>query len=178
MPSTIDGLLVQEGDWWFCPSNRTASSRTSVATEAALRQHAQVLRQRIRATVRHRAPQVMVNVTGGGCGMGAIAAHRRDIAKPGRLPIENDRAAVRAGREALRAIADQRRFRGTRIPELSERREAFNTTLSMPTATDAARCNRRRASSPRPSWRITAAGWSCARTGRTRRCSQRARGGA
>ena len=79
----------------------------------------------------------MVKVTGGGRGMGAIAAHLRYIAKAGRLPIEDDRGAVREGREALRAIADQWRFGGTRIPEVSERREAFNIMLSMPAGTDA-----------------------------------------
>jgi hypothetical protein len=137
MPNTIDGLLVQWGDRLFYPSTRMKSSRTPVLTEAAGRQRAQALRQRIRATVERRTPQVMVKVTGGGRGMGAIAAHLRYIAKAGRLPIEDDRGAVREGREALRAIADQWRFGGTRIPEVSERREAFNITLSMPTGTDA-----------------------------------------
>ena len=137
MPSTIDGLLVQWGDRLFYPSNRMTASRTPVLTDAAVRQRAQVLRQRIRATVERRAPQVMVKVTGGGRGMGAIAAHLRYIAKAGRLPIEDDRGAVREGREALRAIADQWRFGGTRVPEVSERREAFNIMLSMPAGTDA-----------------------------------------
>ena len=137
MPSTIDGLLVQWGDRLFYPSNRMTASRTPVLTDAAVRQRAQVLRQRIRATVERHAPQVMVKVTGGGCGMGAIAAHLRYISKSGRLPIEDDRGAVREGKEALRAIADQWRFGGTRIPEVSERREAFNIMLSMPTGTDA-----------------------------------------
>jgi len=137
MPSTIDGLLVQWGDRLFYPSNRMKASRTPVLGDAAIGQRAQVLRQRIRATVERRAPQVMVKVTGGGRGMGAIAAHLRYIAKSGRLPIEDDRGAVRKGREALRAIADQWRLGGTRIPEVSERREAFNIMLSMPTGTDA-----------------------------------------
>lgn len=137
MPSTIDGLLVQWGDRLFYPSNRMKTSRTPVLGDAAIGQRAQVLRQRIRATVERRAPQVMVKVTGGGRGMGAIAAHLRYISKAGRLQIEDDRGAVREGREALRAIADQWRFGGTRIPEVSERREAFNIMLSMPTGTDA-----------------------------------------
>jgi hypothetical protein len=136
MPSTVDGLLVQWGDRLFYPSNRMKASRTPVLAEAAVRQRAQVLRQRIRATVERRAPQVMVKVTGGGRGMGAVVAHLRYIAKSGRLPIEDDRGAVREGKEALRAIADQWRFGGTRIPEVSERREAFNIMLSMPTGTD------------------------------------------
>jgi hypothetical protein len=41
------------------------------------------------------------------------------------------------GKDALRAIADQWRYGGTRIPEVSERREAFNIMLSMPSGTDA-----------------------------------------
>ncbi|MGE0311121.1 MAG: relaxase/mobilization nuclease domain-containing protein [Lautropia sp.] len=137
MPSTIDGLLVQWGDRLFYPSNRMKASRTPVLSDAAIGQRAQVLRQRIRATVERRAPQVMVKVTGGGRGMGAIAAHLRYISKAGRLQIEDDRGAVREGKEALRAIADQWRLGGTRIPEVSERREAFNIMLSMPIGTDA-----------------------------------------
>ena len=137
MPSTVDGLLVQWGDRLFYPSNRITASRTPVLTDAAIRQRAQALRQRIRATVVRRAPQVMVKVTGGGRGMGAITAHLRYISKAGRLPIEDDRGAAREGKEALRAVADQWRFGGARIPEVSERREAFNIMLSMPTGTDA-----------------------------------------
>ena len=136
MPSTVDGLLVQWGDRLFYPSNPMTVSRTPVLTEAAVRQRAQALRQRIRGTVERRSPQVMVKVTGGGRGMGAIVAHLRYIAKAGRLPIEDDRGAVREGKEALRAIADQWRLGGTRIPEVSERREAFNIMLSMPNGTD------------------------------------------
>jgi hypothetical protein len=127
---------VQWGDRLFYPSNRMKTSRTPVLGDAAIGQRAQVLRQRIRATVERRAPQVMVKVTGGGRGMGAIAAHLRYISKAGRLQIEDDRGAVRDGKEALRAIADQWRLGGTRIPEVSERREAFNIMLSMPTGTD------------------------------------------
>ena len=137
MSNTLDGLLVQWGDRLFYPSNRTKASRTPTLTGLALQQRAQALRLRIRATVVCRAPQVMVKVTGGGRGMAAIAAHLRYIAKAGRLPIEDDRGVVREGKEAVRAIVDQWRFGGSRIPEISERREAFNIMLSMPAGTDA-----------------------------------------
>jgi hypothetical protein len=136
MPSTVDGLLVQWGDRLFYPSNRSKASRTPSLTGLAVQQRARALRQRIHATVVRRAPQVMVNVTGGGRGMGAIGAHLRYITKAGRLPIEDDRGAAREGKEALRAIADQWRFGGTRIPEVSGRQEAFNIMLSMPAGTD------------------------------------------
>jgi hypothetical protein len=78
----------------------------------------------------------MVKVTGGGRGIGAIAAHFRYISKAGRLPFEDDRGVVREGKEALRDLAEQWRCGGTRIRERSERREAFNIMLSMPAGTD------------------------------------------
>jgi hypothetical protein len=104
MPSTIDGLLVQWGDRLFYPSNRMTASRTPVLTDAAVRQRAQVLRQRIRATVVRRAPQVMVKVTGGGRGMGAIAAHLRYIAKAGGFRSRTTAVpCARAGRPCARS---------------------------------------------------------------------------
>ena len=69
--------------------------------------------------------------------MGAIAAHLRYISKGGRLPIEDDRGLEREGKEALRDLVDQWRLGGSRIPEVSERREAFNIMLSMPAGTKA-----------------------------------------
>lgn len=86
----------------------------------------------------------MVKVTGGGRGMGAIAAHLRYISKHGRLAFEDDRGVVREGKEAVHDLVDQWRFGGSRIPERSERREAYNIMLSMPKGTDPqiARCAR------------------------------------
>ena len=78
----------------------------------------------------------MVKVTGGGRGMKAIAAHFRYISKNGRLDIEDERGDVSRGKEALRDLADDWRFGGTLIDDVSERREAFNIMLSMPRGTD------------------------------------------
>jgi hypothetical protein len=130
--NTIDGLLVQWGDRLFYPSNRIVRGSTPPLSGATLHTRAKVLRQRINAIVVRNAPQVMVKVTGGGRGMGAIAAHLRYISKSGRLPFEDDRGVVRDGAEALRDVVDQWRHGGARIPERSERREAFNIMLSMP----------------------------------------------
>jgi len=105
-------------------------------TALSFSQRAAAVRARLEATVLRRAPQVMVKVTGGGCGMGAIAAHFRYIAKAGRLPFEDDRGVVREGKEALRALAEQWRYGGAEIGETSQRREAFNVILSMPKGTD------------------------------------------
>ena len=134
--SSVDRVLVEWGERLFYPSNRIVASR-----EARLRSgvvpRAAVIRDRIRATVVRRAPQVMVKVTGGGRGMGAIAAHFRYIAKGGRLPFEDDRGVVSEGREALRDLIWQWQYGGSYIGETSHRREAFNIMLSMPNGVDA-----------------------------------------
>jgi len=132
----IDGVLVEWGDRLFYESNRIVRSRTPVLSGAMVTARANALRQRIHAIVVRNAPQVMVKVTGGGRGMAVIAAHLRYISKSGRLPFEDDRGVVRDGPEALRDVIDQWRCGGGRIPEHSERREAFNIMLSMPAGTN------------------------------------------
>ena len=136
-PSNLDGVLVQWGDRLFYPANRVVRARTPRLTGAGIQERAHAIRQRIRAIVVRRAPQVMVKVTGGGRGMAAIAAHFRYISKAGRLPIEDDRGLEREGKDALRDLVEQWRVGGSRIPEISERREAFNIMLSMPAGTKA-----------------------------------------
>jgi len=134
-PSNLDGVLVQWGERLFYPANRIVRTSTPKLTGAGLQQRAHAIRQRIHATVVRRAPQVMVKVTGGGRGMGAIAAHLRYISKGGRLPIEDDRGLSHEGKESLHDLVEQWRVGGSRIPETSERREAFNIMLSMPAGT-------------------------------------------
>ena len=135
--NTIDGVLVQWGDRLFYAANRAVPGRTPALTGPAVHARAAQLRQRLRATVVHNAPQVMVKITGGGRGMGAIAAHLRYIGKAGRLPMEDDRGVTREGKDALRDLVEQWRVGGSRIPEESHRREAFHLMLSMPTGTSA-----------------------------------------
>ena len=129
----IDGLLVQWGDRLFYPDNRIVKSRPARLFGTA--QRAATIRARIEATVR-RAAQVMVKVTGGGRGMGAIAAHFRYISKNGRLPIEDDRGVVREGKEAVGDLTEQWRYGGSHIETTSHRREALNIMLSMPRGAD------------------------------------------
>lgn len=134
-PHSVDGALVQWGDRLFYPGNRIVRSPGVVLSSSALRGRALAIRQRLHATVVRGAPQVMVKVTGGGRGMGAIAAHFRYISRHGRLPIEDDRGVVRDGKDGVVALADQWRHAGALIPERSARREAFNLMLSMPAGT-------------------------------------------
>jgi hypothetical protein len=136
-PSEIDGVLVQWGDRLFYPRNRIVKERGQPRlTALATRARAAFLRERIVATVIRRAPQVMVKVTGGGRGMGAIAAHLRYISKNGRLPMENERGELERGRSAVRDVAEEWRLGGSLIPEVSHRREAHNILLSMPRGVD------------------------------------------
>ena len=135
-PNSLDGVLVQWGERLFYPANRMVRASAPYLTGAWLHERAQSVRRCVAATVVRRAPQVMVKVTGGGRGMGAIAAHLRYISKGGRLPFEDDRGVARDGKEALRDLIEQWRHGGAQIPETSLRREAFNIMLSMPSGTD------------------------------------------
>jgi hypothetical protein len=134
-PTDIDGVLVQWGDRLFYPGNRIVRARPQPRLHA-MAARAAAIRQRIEATVVRRAPQVMVKVTGGGCGMRAIAAHFRYISKNGRLEIEDERGQTARGKDAVRELADDWRYGGSLIEEFSGRREAFNIMLSMPRGTD------------------------------------------
>ena len=133
-PPNIDGVLIQWGDRLFYPGNRTVKPTPQPRLRAwSAARRANEIRTRIEATAIRRAPQVMVKVTGGGRGMKAIAAHLRYISKNGRLDIEDGDGNKSRGKEALREIANEWRFGGTFIGEVSgDRREAFNIMLSMP----------------------------------------------
>lgn len=102
-----------------------------------LRMSARAVRREVRSAVR-RAPQVMVKVTGGGRGMGAIKAHMAYISKRGRLEVEDQEGERHNGREAVAELAWEWGYAGTRIPDVSHRREAFNIILSMPRGTEPA----------------------------------------
>jgi hypothetical protein len=136
----IDGVLVTWGDRLFYPANRMVRSNPAPKLSGAgVERLAAMIRSRIAATVLRRAPQVMVKVTGGGRGMGAIAAHLRYISKNGRLEIEDDRGESLQGQLAVRDLAQDWRYGGSLIPEDAGpglRREAFNIMLSMPRGTD------------------------------------------
>lgn len=136
-PPNIDGVLIQWGDRLFYPGNRVVKTKPQPKLSGlAARQRAAAIRKRIEATVVRRVPQVMVKVTGGGRGMKAIAAHLRYISKNGRLEIEDERGETTRGKESLHELADDWRFGGSLIEDVSDRREAFNIMLSMPRGTD------------------------------------------
>jgi hypothetical protein len=129
----IDGVLVTWGDRLFYPGNRIVKdSRQPRVGSPSLPQRAAAIRRRVEATAVRRATQVMVKVTGGGRGMKAIAAHLRYISKNGRLEIEDEKGRSLRGRDALKDIAEEWRFGGSLIDDVSPHREAVNIMLSMP----------------------------------------------
>ncbi len=132
----IDGVLVTWGDRLFYPGNRIVKdARQARVGGPRLSQRAAAIRRRIEATAVRRAPQVMVKVTGGGRGMKAIAAHLRYISKNGSLEIEDEKGRSVRGRDVLKDIAEEWRYGGSLIDEVSLHREAFNIMLSMPRGT-------------------------------------------
>lgn len=135
--SAVDGVLVQWGDRLFYPGNRLVKVTPAPRLGGSVRSQAAAIRRRIEATVTRRSPQVIVRVTGGGRGMGAIAAHFRYISKNGQLEFEDDRGVVNQGREALHDLLEQWRLGGSLIGQTSPRREAINLVLAMPQGTDA-----------------------------------------
>jgi hypothetical protein len=133
---SIDGVLVQWGERLFYPRNRIVRPLPPARLDALTQRKATVIRGRIASTVSRRGSQVMIKVTGGGRGMGAIAAHFRYISKNGRLDIEDERGVETRGKEAVQDQVERWRYGGSLIEEVSHRREAFNIMLSMPAGTD------------------------------------------
>ena len=138
----VDGVLVEWGSRLFYPPNRVQGRYRSksgadriMAGALARRASPDAVRSQIRATLK-QTPQVMVKVTGGGRGMGHIAAHFRYISRKGELTLENERGEQFEGKEALKELRDDWKLGGTEIPEISPRREAFNVMLSMPRTVD------------------------------------------
>ena len=97
--------------------------------------------EQLRLTV-HRAPEVMVKVSGGGKDAGSVEAHLRYLDRKGELDIETDDGRVLQGEGAARALIEDwnldvrtkpaARREGERAPP----KQAHNLVLSMPRKTD------------------------------------------
>jgi relaxase-like protein len=135
VPGVISGETDQQLEEWGERLLRRRRPSDGLPTFGRLR--ASAVRREVRTLVR-RAPQVMVKVTGGGRGMGAIKAHMAYISKRGALEVEDQEGERHRGREAVNDLAWEWRYAGSKIPEVSHRREAFNIILSMPRGTEGA----------------------------------------
>jgi hypothetical protein len=111
------------------PGRDPSSARPAPLSGAAIRAG-------LRAIVL-RNPEVMVKVTGGGRGMAAIKAHMSYISRKGELALENQDGLKLQGREELALLAEEWKYGGGLIPEVSHRREALHVMFSMPPGADA-----------------------------------------
>lgn len=145
-PRDPEGQLYEWGArlfWGHLRKKRGDESSVSSGLAGTQRTPA-ALRAHIRALVSPGAKQVMVKITGGGRGMKAIQAHLRYISRLGKaeaggrgqtLELEDEQGNALQGKQALRDLADDWRLAGSYIVDESQRREAFNITLSMPEGT-------------------------------------------
>jgi hypothetical protein len=97
--------------------------------------------EKIRLTV-HRAPEVMVKISGGGRDAGAVAAHFAYLGRSGKLEIETDDGRVLTGNGAAREIVEDWNLDAMPAVRLKARtgrpppKQVHNIVLSMPRKTD------------------------------------------
>ncbi|BBU68767.1 relaxase/mobilization nuclease domain-containing protein [Fluviibacter phosphoraccumulans] len=120
------------------PKKDATSKKLGASTAKAFASHARIRAQIARTT--RRTPEVMVKITnrlGAGKGMSAIREHLSYISRNGKLELETDTGEPLTDKETISDYAHElkHQVRGRPIPELSNRREAFNIILSMPAGT-------------------------------------------
>lgn len=137
MKRAADGILKDWGDRLFperVSGRRPKNVRGGVASPRKPKPSCG-LRVRLALTV-NRAPEAVVNVSGGGRNLGAIRAHLNYISRRGKLELEDENGNVCRGADDLRDIVDAWGKAGVGIPESGRNsRQAFNIILSMPPGT-------------------------------------------
>ncbi len=120
------------------PRKDTTSKKLGATAAKAFSSHARMRAQISRTT--RRSPEVMVKITnrlGAGKGMAAIRNHLTYITRNGKLDLETDTGERLTDKESIADYAHELKYqvRGRSVPEVSNRREAFNIILSMPAGT-------------------------------------------
>lgn len=88
-------------------------------------------------SIAKRTPQVLVKISGGGKSMAQIKNHMDYISRNGKLEVEDQDGATVNGRDELMELKEEWKVGGFPIPDVSNKREAFNIVLSMPEGTPA-----------------------------------------
>src|SRR5450631_1293025 len=136
-PQRLATILEQYGEQLLRPGLRRYGQPGKDPRKGCLAPlSGQEIRAGLRAIVRG-TPEVMVKVTGGGRGMGAIKAHMSYISRHGELTLENRDGFLLNGKEDLDLLVDEWRYGGAFIPEVLHRREAIHLLFSMPPGADA-----------------------------------------
>ena len=120
------------------PKKDTTSKKLGATAAKAFFSHAKMRAQIARTT--RRSPEVMVKITnrlGAGKGMAAIRNHLTYITRNGKLELETDTGERLTDKESIADYGHELKYqvRGRSVPEVSNRREAFNIILSMPAGT-------------------------------------------
>lgn len=87
-------------------------------------------------SIAKRSPEVMVKISGGGKGMQQIRNHLDYISRNGQLEAEDQDGNTVNGKEELHTLEESWKYGGFKVPEESNKKEAFNIVLSMPEGTD------------------------------------------
>lgn len=120
------------------PKKDVTSRKLGAIAAKALTSHARVRAQIARTT--RGSPEVMVKITnrlGAGKGMAAIRNHLTYISRNGKLALETETGEQLCDKSSIADYSEELKtqIRGKPIPEVSNRREAFNIILSMPAGT-------------------------------------------
>ena len=144
----VDNRLIDWGDALFYEESISQKPRRNKVAKRGAKQplgsfHSPAkIRAQIARTV-DQTPEVMVKITSqknAGRGMIRIDKHLEYISRNGKLEIELDDGDLMLGRADLMALKAEWRNNpnGVKIPEVSQRREAFNVIFSMQAGTPAA----------------------------------------
>lgn len=139
MAPIIDGVLKDWGDRLFpeeVHGRRPANLRGGKGGGG--RPAPRALRARLARTV-HKAPEVLVKISGGGRNAGGVRAHLDYISRHGKLELEDEQGSLAKGRDENEEVLKgwMRSYGG--IPETGEHaRQTFNVVLSMPPGTSRA----------------------------------------
>lgn len=145
----VDGMLVDWGASLFNQRKVSATApkrgMTGLVVNRSIKKNsvghtgsrvsAKEIRSKLGSIVK-KSPQVVVRISGGGTGMKHIKAHLDYITREGQIEAEDQEGNRLNGKDELDDLRDEWQYGGFRIPEESEKRNAFNIILSMPAGTD------------------------------------------
>lgn len=142
MSLVIDGILKDWGERIYTKPvtsqgvKRTVTrSRTSPPSTPLLLTGSARVRDKLMLTT-HKAPEVMMKISGGGKGIAQVKAHLDYISRNGLVALENEDGEIILGREAVQDVRDEWKSGQYGLPDNGSRRETFNIVLSMPPGTD------------------------------------------
>ncbi|MCW5223639.1 relaxase (plasmid) [Verminephrobacter aporrectodeae subsp. tuberculatae] len=84
-------------------------------------------------SVIHKAPEVMVKITGSSSGLATVKHHLDYISRNGEVDLTNESGESIQGRDGLKALREQ--MKASQVPNESNKREYLHVLFSMPAGT-------------------------------------------